>query len=100
MLTNVVAAVVFAREYGLRLPWWLLPRMVATYFVYQWLIAFSAVRATVRQALRRGEWEKTEHHGAHRAPSYAGQLAGVRPALMAHQPTWDAADKGATEVAS
>jgi cellulose synthase/poly-beta-1,6-N-acetylglucosamine synthase-like glycosyltransferase len=100
MLTNVVAAVVFAREYGLRLPWWLLPQMVATYFVYQWLIAFSAVRATVRQALGRGEWEKTEHHGAHRAPSYAGQLAGVRPVLMAHQPKWDAADKRATEVAS
>lgn len=80
MLTNLVAVVVFAREYGLRLPRWLLPQMFATYLAYQWLIAFSAVRATVRQALGRGEWEKTEHQGAHREPSYADQLAGVRNA--------------------
>lgn len=90
MLTNVVGVVVFAREYGLELPRWLIPQMFATYLAYQWLIAFSAVRATVRQVRGRGEWEKTEHHGAHRAPHYAGQLASIRPALMAHQRGEDA----------
>lgn len=100
MLTNVVAVVVFAREYGLRLPRWLLPQMVLTYLAYQWVIAFSAVRATTRHVLGRGEWEKTEHHGAHRAPSYAGQLAGVRSALMVHQANWDADDDAAPEVAA
>jgi cellulose synthase/poly-beta-1,6-N-acetylglucosamine synthase-like glycosyltransferase len=99
MLANVVAVVVFAREYGLRLPKRLLPQIAATYLIYQWLIAFSAVRATVRQALGRGEWEKTEHQGAHRAPSYAGQLAGVAPTLMARQATWEASEDRAAEVA-
>jgi cellulose synthase/poly-beta-1,6-N-acetylglucosamine synthase-like glycosyltransferase len=94
MLTNLVAVVVFAREYGLRLPWWLLPQMAFTYLGYQWLIAFSAVRATVRQTLGRLEWEKTEHHGAHRTPIYAGHLA-----LMAHQRKWEAGDDAAGEVA-
>jgi cellulose synthase/poly-beta-1,6-N-acetylglucosamine synthase-like glycosyltransferase len=99
MLTNVVAAVVFAREYGLRLPRWLLPQMVATYLFYQWLIGFSALRATVRHVLGKGEWEKTEHLGAHRIPSYAGHLAGIRPALTGRQPNWEASEDATPEIA-
>lgn len=99
LLTNAVAVVVFAREYDLRLPRWLLPKMAATYLAYQWLIAFSAARAVVRETLGRCEWEKTEHQGAHRVPSYAGQLASVRPVLVAHQPKW-AGDDAAPEVAA
>jgi len=99
LLTNMVAVVVFAREYGLRLPWWLLPQMVLTYLGYQWLIAFSAARATVRQVRGRGEWEKTEHQGAHRAPIYAGHLAGIRPALIAPARRWEAGEDAAREAA-
>lgn len=75
MLTNLTGALVFAEEYDMRLPKRLLARMVFTYPLYQWLIAFAALRAWVRHALGRGEWEKTEHAGAHRAPAYAEPAA-------------------------
>jgi cellulose synthase/poly-beta-1,6-N-acetylglucosamine synthase-like glycosyltransferase len=95
MLTNMAGAVVFAREFGMRLPWWLLPRMLFTYPAYQWLIAFAAARASIRHLLGRGEWEKTEHRGAHREPSHrepshSGALAGLRPVLQPRHVAVDA----------
>jgi hypothetical protein len=66
MLANVTAAFIFTREFGERLPWWVLARMPFTYLPYQWLIGFSALRATRRQLRGRRDWEKTEHRGAHR----------------------------------
>jgi cellulose synthase/poly-beta-1,6-N-acetylglucosamine synthase-like glycosyltransferase len=75
-LTNIVGVVVFGRAFGERVPWRLVARMPLTYLPYQWLIAFSAVRAIVRHVRGDGEWEKTEHRGAHRrvpAPALAPQ---------------------------
>ena len=68
MLANVAGIFVFARSFGDRVPWWLIVRMPFTYLPYQWLIAFSALRATLRHIHGNGEWEKTEHRGAHRRP--------------------------------
>lgn len=36
------------------------------YFPYQWLLAFSAVRAIIRQARNQTNWEKTAHLGVHK----------------------------------
>jgi glycosyltransferase XagB len=66
MLTNVAGAVVFGRTFGEPVPWWLIARMPLTYLPYQWLIAFSALRATARHVRGDREWEKTDHRGAHR----------------------------------
>ncbi len=66
MLVNMAGIIVFGRTFGEPVPWRLLMRMPFTYLPYQWLIAFSALRATVRHVRGLGEWEKTEHRGAHR----------------------------------
>ncbi|HZC07745.1 MAG TPA: glycosyltransferase [Ktedonobacterales bacterium] len=36
------------------------------YFPYQWLLAVAAVRAVLRQARHKTNWEKTAHLGVHR----------------------------------
>lgn len=66
MLVNVAGLVTFARAYGEAVPWWVVARMPFAYLPYQWLIGFSALRATARHLRGRAEWEKTEHLGAHR----------------------------------
>jgi cellulose synthase/poly-beta-1,6-N-acetylglucosamine synthase-like glycosyltransferase len=71
MLANMTAAVVFTREFGEKLPLRVLARMPFTYLPYQWLIGFSALRATRRQLAGRRDWEKTEHLGAHRVDVHA-----------------------------
>jgi len=68
LLANVVGVVLFGREYGERVPRRLIARMLLTYLPYQWLIGFSALRATWRHLRGDEEWEKTEHRGAHRTP--------------------------------
>ena len=80
MLANVAGAVVFGRAFGESVSWRLIARMPLTYLPYQWLIAFSAVRATVRHVRGEREWEKTEHRGAHRrAPGPAPLPQHVTP---------------------
>jgi cellulose synthase/poly-beta-1,6-N-acetylglucosamine synthase-like glycosyltransferase len=39
---------------------------VIGFFPYQWLLAFAAVRAIVREIQHHTNWEKTAHAGAHR----------------------------------
>jgi cellulose synthase/poly-beta-1,6-N-acetylglucosamine synthase-like glycosyltransferase len=68
MLANVAGIVVFGRTFDEPVPWRMLVRMPFTYLPYEWLIAFSALRATVREIYGNGDWEKTEHRGAHRLP--------------------------------
>lgn len=36
---------------------------------YQWLLAFAAVRAVVRELRQERGWEKTAHSGVHRSPA-------------------------------
>jgi glycosyltransferase XagB len=88
MLANVAGIVVFGRAFNERVPLRLLVTMPFTYLPYQWLIAFSALRATIRHIRGDREWEKTEHRGAHRrasapvaAPQHALVLDGWPPAL-------------------
>ena len=66
LLANLVGIIVFARCFGERVPRRVLLRMPFTFLPYQWLLGYSALRAVVRHVVGRGEWEKTEHVGAHR----------------------------------
>lgn len=45
--------------------------LVLSFFPYQWVLGFSALRAVYRQVVRASDWEKTAHLGQHR------DLAGV-----------------------
>ena len=40
--------------------------MALTWLPYQMVLSYAAFRALRRQLAGRGEWEKTEHIGAHR----------------------------------
>jgi cellulose synthase/poly-beta-1,6-N-acetylglucosamine synthase-like glycosyltransferase len=66
LLANLVGLVLVARAFDLRIPIRTVLAMPITYLPYQWMVAFSAVRAMLRCTLRELEWEKTEHLGAHR----------------------------------
>jgi hypothetical protein len=46
--------------------WSALAFTVIGFFPYQGLLAFSAIRAMVRQLRNQTDWEKTAHIGAHR----------------------------------
>jgi cellulose synthase/poly-beta-1,6-N-acetylglucosamine synthase-like glycosyltransferase len=73
MLANALGMIEFGRLFGQRVPVGLLARMLFTYLPFQGLIGFSALRAIVRTLRGDGEWEKTEHRGAHRV-SVGAQL--------------------------
>jgi cellulose synthase/poly-beta-1,6-N-acetylglucosamine synthase-like glycosyltransferase len=68
-LAGTIGLIEFSRMYGERAPVHLVLRMPFTYIACQWLIGYSALRAVVRLARGQSDWEKTEHHGAHRAAS-------------------------------
>jgi cellulose synthase/poly-beta-1,6-N-acetylglucosamine synthase-like glycosyltransferase len=46
--------------------WRVLLNVVVGFFPYQWLLAYAALRAVMRQVGRRNNWEKTMHVGMHR----------------------------------
>src|SRR5262249_16826028 len=66
LLASVIGAFAFTREYGFKMPFLLPLVMVLTFVPYQWLLGLSAIRAAYRELLRRHNWEKTTHLGAHR----------------------------------
>jgi cellulose synthase/poly-beta-1,6-N-acetylglucosamine synthase-like glycosyltransferase len=65
-LVTFVGAWMFAREYHQHLPIRTFVLLVITFLPYQWLLAFSSARAVYREFEERGDWEKTDHLGAHR----------------------------------
>ena len=69
LLASVIGAFAFTREYGFRMPPLLPVTMVLTFVPYQWLLGLSAIRAAYRELLKRHNWEKTGHLGAHRQPA-------------------------------
>jgi hypothetical protein len=68
-LVTFVGARMFVREYGQRLPIRTFLVLVITFLPYQWLLAFSSARAVYREFEDHGDWEKTDHLGAHRQVS-------------------------------
>jgi glycosyltransferase XagB len=68
LLTTVVGAVIFAREYGVTFPLFMPLSMAITFLPYQFLLGISSVRAVYREVRQVHNWEKTAHVGAHRQP--------------------------------
>lgn len=66
LVVQVIGAILFAREYGMRLPLTTALSMPVTFLPYQWLLGISALRAVYRELEIRLGWEKTHHSGAHR----------------------------------
>jgi len=88
LLASVIGAFAFTREYGFRMPLTLPFAMIVTFVPFQWLLGLSAIRAAYRELLRRNDWEKTGHLGAHRRPAGSGAPQ-LQPAFVdafeAHQ---------------
>jgi hypothetical protein len=82
LIANLIGVGLFGRCYGTPVPLRVKLAMPFTFLPYQWMIGVSALRAVVRHLLQHGEWEKTEHHGAHRhlealpAPAMVGAAEG------------------------
>lgn len=65
-IISVVGLYEFAQAHRLALPMIAPVRMAAVYLPYQWVLAYAALRAMVRQLRGVTNWEKTRHVGAHR----------------------------------
>lgn len=63
---DLVALVEFMRTQQRDYSWGALAFTAIGFMPYQWLLAFSAFRAIVRQVRKQTNWEKTAHVGAHR----------------------------------
>ncbi len=63
---DVVGLAEFIHKQKREFSWSALAFTVFGFFLYQWLLAFSAIRAIVRQLRNQTDWEKTAHIGAHR----------------------------------
>jgi cellulose synthase/poly-beta-1,6-N-acetylglucosamine synthase-like glycosyltransferase len=65
LAAEVAALGHFCRQYGRRSRPMDYARLVLGFFPYQAVLAYAAVRATVRELLGVRNWEKTAHIGAH-----------------------------------
>jgi hypothetical protein len=63
---DMLGLVEFMQSHGDAISLRVLLNAAVGYFPYQWLLAFSSLRAIVRQARNQTNWEKTAHLGAHR----------------------------------
>ncbi len=78
-LLNVIGLYEFTSAHGLK-PTWRTPIVMALgYLPYQWVLCFSAVRATARYLRGLNNWEKTKHTGAHRQAAEATAPATALP---------------------
>jgi cellulose synthase/poly-beta-1,6-N-acetylglucosamine synthase-like glycosyltransferase len=67
-VVTTVGAYQFTREYKFRMPLTTPLLLAVSFFPYQWMLGFGAIRAVVRQMQGARNWEKTAHVGAHRKP--------------------------------
>ncbi|MCK5123187.1 MAG: glycosyltransferase [Candidatus Pacebacteria bacterium] len=56
----------FIKIYKLRFNYLTFLVLVITFFPYQWMLGFSALRGLLRQITGKNNWEKTKHLGVHR----------------------------------
>ncbi len=69
LLTYNIGLYFFTRDYKLRYPWWMSLVTIVTYYPFQLVLGFSAVRAIGRVMQKNLAWEKTTHVNAHRIQS-------------------------------
>jgi cellulose synthase/poly-beta-1,6-N-acetylglucosamine synthase-like glycosyltransferase len=65
----------FGKAYDLRIRWRDYFRLTIGWYAYYLLLAWSAVRAALREARGRTGWEKTSHSGVHRGAEPAPESA-------------------------
>jgi len=65
-IISVVGLYEFASAHKLRPSWKTPLAMLLSYIPYQWVLAFAALRAFLREVRGINNWEKTKHVGAHR----------------------------------
>ncbi len=63
----IVGLFEFAEAHRLNASWKTPIAMAMAYLPYQWLLAYAAFRAFLREIRGISNWEKTQHVGAHRA---------------------------------
>lgn len=63
---SLVGLYEFTKAHGLKLSWRRPVIMALTYFPYQMILAYAALRAVLREIRGINNWEKTAHVGAHR----------------------------------
>lgn len=75
---SVVGLYEFASAHHLK-PSWKTPLVMAlSYIPYQWVLAYAALRAFIREIRGINNWEKTKHVGAHRPQAVPQEPVGVR----------------------
>lgn len=79
-LVAVVGLHEFADAHQLKTTPWTVVKMAVTWLPYQLVLSYAALRAFSRQVARRGEWQKTEHVGAHRTGSDAAAAGPAKEA--------------------
>ncbi|MEN9328460.1 MAG: hypothetical protein RI947_1268 [Candidatus Parcubacteria bacterium] len=66
LLTQVIGLYEFTRDYKLRYPLTSSLQIMLTYFPYQLVMGYSALRATSRFIFNNNNWDKTLHTNEHR----------------------------------
>lgn len=72
-LTSVVGLYEFTDAHGLKAHPSTVVKMAVTWFPYQFVLGYAAVRALRRHLAGVGDWEKTQHVGAHRTVTEASE---------------------------
>jgi cellulose synthase/poly-beta-1,6-N-acetylglucosamine synthase-like glycosyltransferase len=72
-LTSVVGLYEFTDAHGLKAHRTTVVKMALTWFPYQFVLGYAAVRALRRHLAGVGDWEKTQHVGAHRTVTEAAE---------------------------
>lgn len=75
IVMSCVALYEFTDEQSIKRSWYTFPWLVITFFPYQILLSFGALRATYREIIGRNNWEKTDHSGAHRLIERDSEIA-------------------------
>jgi len=74
-LTSVVGLYEFADAHGLKARPGTVVKMALTWFPYQFVLGYAAVRALRRHLAGADDWEKTQHVGAHRTVTETTETA-------------------------
>ncbi len=63
---QILGVIEFVRSFKMRMPVWVLLKIVLTFFPYQVLLFWASLRAFMRIVSAQTAWEKTQHTNAHR----------------------------------
>lgn len=72
IITQIVGLYEFTKDYKLKYPFASPLAIILSYFPYQMMLGYSALRATSRYLFNNNDWDKTLHTNAHRKIMPAG----------------------------